>query len=318
MSVLARGLALFVGVFITANLVRGFVRPALDHNSWLLDLRPLPLPVVDACLAITAAAVLTAAFGRATGTRGTLVRVVAFVAAAVAMSNAARVLWLGHVGALAPFPIPFSVFVAAGFAWIGVRAGGAARRAPVRVVGTAGAFAVVFALGQMACFGATDYRRTAHAIVVPGARVYASGAPSRALADRVRTACELYHEGRAPLFVVSGGPGDGEYHETDVMRRIALESGVPADAIRVDRGGVNSRATCENVAAILAPERSRRVLVVSHAYHLPRLDMGFEAVGLTALTVPLTNSHTLLKLPYFVAREAAAFWAYYLRPPAAP
>src|SRR5205823_1865729 len=50
-------------------------------------------------------------------------------------------------------------------------------------------------LAQMVCFGNTDYRRPADAIVVFGAKAYADGTPSWALADRVRTGVELYQKG---------------------------------------------------------------------------------------------------------------------------
>src|SRR5690606_37149253 len=75
---------------------------------------------------------------------------------------------------------------------------------PVAAVVLAG-----FALGQMVTFGATGYARRADAVVVLGARVYADGTPSLAVADRVRTACELVRAGHAPIIIVSGGPGDG-------------------------------------------------------------------------------------------------------------
>ena len=56
----------------------------------------------------------------------------------------------------------------------------------------------IFPLAQMFFFGKTDYRRPADAAVVLGARVYADGRLSDALADRVRTACQLYRDGSGP------------------------------------------------------------------------------------------------------------------------
>jgi len=46
-----------------------------------------------------------------------------------------------------------------------------------------------FPLALMLFFGNTDYRRPADAVVVFGARVYASGKLSDALEDRIRTGC---------------------------------------------------------------------------------------------------------------------------------
>src|SRR6185503_7842801 len=102
--------------------------------------------------------------------------------------------------------------------------------------------------------GKTEYRRHADAIIVFGARAYADGRPSDALADRVRTACQLYHEGWAKKLILSGGPGDGAIHETESMRRLAIQLGIPADAVLLDPQGLNTRATLANSKAILAHE----------------------------------------------------------------
>src|SRR5262249_46510741 len=74
---------------------------------------------------------------------------------------------------------------------------------------------VAFPSAKMFCLGKTDYRRPADVAVVPGARVYADGQLSDALADRVRTACQLYRAGLTKKLLFSGGPGDGAIHETE-------------------------------------------------------------------------------------------------------
>jgi len=308
-----RGLALFVGAFLLLDMALALREPEWGAGHWLLDLRFVPPTVADAWLALTGMAlcVFACAPRHAARWRPAFATVFA-VNALIAVVNAVAVVRLGTAGVLRPALIPFSTFVAAAFAWIAVSRPRPAGRAPLLVPVAAGAFAVLFALGQMACFGRSDYRRPAGAIIVPGARAYADGRPSRALADRMRTACELYREGRAPLLVVSGGPGDGTFHETDVMRKMALAGGVPASAIVVDRGGVNSRATAENAAVLLGARGVDSTLVVSHAYHLPRLKLIVERQGLRAYTVPARESQVIAKMPYFVAREAAAWWAYFL------
>ena len=166
----------------------------------------------------------------------------------------------------------------------------------------------------MFCFGKTDYRRQADAAVVLGARVYADGRPSDALADRVRTACELYHAGLVRKLVFSGGPGDGGVHETEAMRRMAVRLGVlPAD-ITLDEKGFNTQATVANTESLLAGLDARRVLVVSHFYHLPRIKLAYQRKGLEVYTVPARETYLLRQMPYNMAREVAALWVYYLRP----
>src|SRR5207249_10994105 len=111
------------------------------------------------------------------------------------------------------------------------------------------AAAIIFPVLQVCFFGATDYRRPANMIVVFGARAYADGSPSDALADRVRTACELYRDGLVKKLIFSGGPGDGAVHETESMRRLALRLGVKPDDMLADTAGLNTQATEKNTEA---------------------------------------------------------------------
>jgi uncharacterized SAM-binding protein YcdF (DUF218 family) len=186
----------------------------------------------------------------------------------------------------------------------------------------AGAILAVFLLplSQILFFGTSDYRRPADAIVVLGARAYADGRCSDALADRVRTAAELYHENckgrgdRAVWVVMSGGPGDGAVHETEAMRNLAAGLGVPVERILLDRNGLNTEATARNVTALAAERRFTRVLAVSHAYHQPRIKLAFQRAGLNVYTVPARETYWLSSMPRLILRETGALWAYYLRP----
>ncbi len=185
-----------------------------------------------------------------------------------------------------------------------------------QLLGTASC-ALLFALAQMVCFGNSDYRRPADAVVVFGARVYRSGTPSLALADRVRTAARLVRQGYAPRLLVSGGPGDGDIHEVEAMRAWAISEGVPAAAVVMDRHGLTTRATVRNTRSALGYRTGEgsplRVLAVSHGYHLPRIKLSYQQQGIAAYTVPARETRTLVKLPWYMAREGLAFWAHALR-----
>src|SRR5262249_1030878 len=134
-------------------------------------------------------------------------RAALWTAAGVAAWNAASAWTLAADGRISMFPVPFSAFAAAALVGIdaAVRRGRPTSDRTGAVVPSAAGWAVAFALLQMLCFGRTDYSRPADAIVVFGARAYADGSPSLALADRVRTGCALWRRGLAPLLVLSGG-----------------------------------------------------------------------------------------------------------------
>ena len=148
-------------------------------------------------------------------------------------------------------------------------------------------------------FGATDYTRPAGAIVVFGARVYADGSPSNALADRMLHGVRLYHQKTAPTLILSGAPD-----EVPAMKRLALKWRVPEEAIVCDREGVNSYATLANL-------KVRNVVAVSHYYHLARIKLTARRLGIVCVTSPCVMSQRLQKEPYFIARECAAFVSYY-------
>jgi vancomycin permeability regulator SanA len=169
----------------------------------------------------------------------------------------------------------------------------------------------------MLFFGTTDYRRPADAAVVFGARVYASGIPSELLQNRIDTAVELYREGLVPVLVMSGGGGADGFNEAVVMRQAAIAEGVPADAVLVDGTGVSTEATVADTQSLLAGGQLTlprgRLIVVSQAYHLPRVQLAFAGAGIDVLTVPAVDPRFIDEMPILIGREVLAFWAYDLR-----
>jgi vancomycin permeability regulator SanA len=305
MSSLARGLALFLGALTLLNLV------GTDANLWWIDLYPLPARASAIVLAALALALFAYAFLPAMRTTRRILTVsLTTVALLAAVANVVRYYVLLRRGQFSTsIPLPLSFFVVCALAvliYAEVRPGKSHRSLIVLTFVSA---AVLFPIAQIALFGMTDYRRRADVIVVFGARAYADGTPSRALADRVRTGVDLYRAGLAPALFFSGGPGEGAIDEPESMRRLARKLGVPDAAILRDPRGINTEATVRNTLAV----RPRRVLAVSHFYHLPRIKMTYQRYGFSeAYTVPSRNS-VPLQMPFNLVREDLAFWAYYLR-----
>ncbi len=317
----ARAVALFLCGFTLLNLLGEWRRAGFDASLWWIDLRALPRPAAWTLL-LTGAALLGAfAFRPAMSQwRRRITLGLAASLAAVALGNAVNFFLLLAAGDIhTAMPVPLSIFIAVALTFV-AREIWKERQTPstyprmIRIGLATGACLVAFPLAQVACFGKTDYRRPADAIIVFGARAYADGRPSDALADRVRTACQLYHEGWAQKLILSGGPGDGAIHETESMRRLATQLAVPLEAIILDQQGLNTRATLANSQAILARDGTRRALAVSHFYHLPRVKLAATRAGLEVFTVPARESYVLRQMPSFVAREVVALWVYYLRP----
>jgi len=320
MLLIARTLAGLIGAASLFNLAGGLLHPGFDATLWWLDLRALPRPVAIALLALSSLLLIWYALNpvlesmRKFSTAAAVGALLAF-----ALFNTVTCLCLAaHESIQLDSPIPFSACVALSLA---VVLGAVLFLKPDRAsfaylpaLALAGLLLLCVPLAQMYCFGQTDYRRHADAAIVFGARVYADGRPSQALADRTLTAIELYRAGYVKALIFSGGPGDGEFHETDTMKRLALERGVPESAIYIDRQGLNTRATVANTTAILDKIGAQHVLAVSHAYHLPRVKLCYQRAGWDVCTVPATEYYPIAGKPLFIAREVAALWSYYVCP----
>lgn len=139
--------------------------------------------------------------------------------------------------------------------------------------------------------GQQDERRPADAIVVLGAAQY-DGRPSPVFAARLSHAVELYHDGLAPLFVVTGGkiPGDTTT-EAAVARQYAIDHGVPASAIIGEDEARNTLSSMRSVAALLEARGLHSALFVSDPTHMLRVlrmaaDLGIAGYGSPTTTSP--------------------------------
>ncbi len=107
--------------------------------------------------------------------------------------------------------------------------------------------------------------------------------------DRVWQAARLWHAGRAPLILASGGhdPATHTQSEAEAMRTVLRAFGVPDSAILLEARSRNTRQNATDSAAILAERNIRRVLLVTSASHMARSVSHFRAAGLEV--VPLAT-----------------------------
>ena len=323
LTAISRGLALFLGIFSLLNILGELRYPGFDANHWWIDLGFIGRWPAAVLLAVVSVLLLCYGIRPALSRwRRAVTAILVGALVGVCVGNAVSFYWLVWRGAIkSGFLLAFSLIVCAALAIVLLavvfsRAGTGRRKilSSVVIVVTVLVCAIGFAVGQMFCFGRTDYRRQADAIVVFGARVYADGRCSDALADRVRTGSRLYLDGLAERLIFSGGPGDGAIHETEAMKQMAMRMGVSEEAIVLDARGVSTRATVENTCAMFERLGLRPVMAVSHFYHLPRIKMSYQRQRREVYTVPARESYVLTEMPYYMAREIVALWLYYLRP----
>lgn len=130
----------------------------------------------------------------------------------------------------------------------------------------------------------------APALVVLGGGVAGASPPWRlypdmgASADRVWHGARLFHAGKAPLVVLSGGAvRTGVQTEAEAMQVLLLSLGVPASAIRQEDRSHNTETNALYTAGLLAGMGIDSVILVTSALHMPRARQHFEAAGLNVI-----------------------------------
>jgi uncharacterized SAM-binding protein YcdF (DUF218 family) len=144
--------------------------------------------------------------------------------------------------------------------------------------------------------GLRDDSRPADAIVVLGAAQY-NGTPSPLFRARLDHAIALYHEGIAPILVVTGGKGrEGDITtEAEAAMAYAVAHDVPASAILVEDRGRNTLESLRAVGSMLRERQLQDAVFVSDRSHMLRVlrmarDQGIAAYGSPTTTSPTESS----------------------------
>ena len=176
-----------------------------------------------------------------------------------------------------------------------------------------GGFGLVFVVRRYERQVSNRRAESADVVVILGARVRGDGSPSAALVARVRQGCALYRKGDVRALILTGGGATGQVREAAVMRRLALEEGIPASALHLED---QSRDTGENarfVRPLLERLGARRVTVVTDGFHAFRTRQTFRLeTGLEVQVSPTPREGRFFSaLEHFAAtvREALALWA---------
>jgi len=125
----------------------------------------------------------------------------------------------------------------------------------------------------------------ADAIVVFAGGVGESGKAGGGTEERLQHAVDLYKQGEAAHLILSSGYVYS-FPEAEMMRMLAVEQGVPAASILVERQSTN---TYQNVGYVYDLMRSRgwsSVLLVSSPYHMRRALLVWHKVAPAVRVVP--------------------------------
>jgi SanA protein len=130
--------------------------------------------------------------------------------------------------------------------------------------------------------------------IVFGAGLWRDGSPTPVLYDRVATAAKLYFAGKVEKLLMSGTnrPDNDhrfasskmavDYNEPAAMRLLAMQLGVPDEAIVLDSAGSRTYDTCYRAHTIFGVSAA---ILVTQNFHLPRALYTCNALGISAVGV---------------------------------
>jgi uncharacterized SAM-binding protein YcdF (DUF218 family) len=107
--------------------------------------------------------------------------------------------------------------------------------------------------------------------------------------DRFRKAVQLFRMQKAPLllFTDSQTPGSGHDGSAELVRRAAIEEGVPEAALRLTRPVSTTAEEALAVKEFLASHGGSRILLVSSAMHMGRAAHLFRQAGIDFIPYPV-------------------------------
>lgn len=116
-------------------------------------------------------------------------------------------------------------------------------------------------------------------------------------ADRVWFGVRLFHAGKAPLVVLSGGsdPEYSAFSEAESMALFMGGLGVDRDVLLLESASRNTTQNAVFTAALLAERGINRILLVTSALHMPRAVARFEEAGM--IVIPAPTDHEVLLRP---------------------
>jgi len=130
------------------------------------------------------------------------------------------------------------------------------------------------------------------AIILSGGR-YSDGSLNDASLERTITGVRLYHKGLVPRLLFTGGPCCGQ-SASALMANLAIELGIPRDAILLEEESSRTRDSAINSAALLRRNGLRSVILVTSPLHMLRARLAFAAAGVAVHPVLASKRNLFL------------------------
>lgn len=93
---------------------------------------------------------------------------------------------------------------------------------------------------------------------------------------RVKEGVKLFHDNWAPLIIMSGAARDAGESNAEAMQRLAVEMGVPASQILVEKEARNTLDNAKFTRELLAEHDINSIILVTSPYHQRRASVTFR------------------------------------------
>ena len=125
------------------------------------------------------------------------------------------------------------------------------------------------------------------AVILGTSKYLMDGRRNEYFANRIEAAADLYRNGKASYFLVSGDNATRSYNEPREMRRELIKAGIPAERIYSDYAGFR---TLDSIVRANAVFGQRSFTIVSQGFHNERAiyvarHFGIKAIGFNARDV---------------------------------
>jgi vancomycin permeability regulator SanA len=173
----------------------------------------------------------------------------------------------------------------------------------VQFLGACLVLAVAGCIVRVVSDGTHDETHAAEGALVLGFALDDHGNPQPSMIARVDHAVDLYRRGLIHWMAMSGGVVNGEVAEAVVMKRLAMERGVPAEAIFTEEHSHSTRENFQFSATILESHEVRDVLLVTEPYHMVRALLLARITGLDLRPSPAPS-------PVWSNPRTATYWVF--------
>jgi SanA protein len=145
--------------------------------------------------------------------------------------------------------------------------------------------------------------------IVFGGGMQSDGSQTIMQQDRVLVAGDLFLNNIVDMIIVSGDDGANRFDETSAMYDQLIAYGIPETAIQIDPHGYRTYESCWRAARVFDIDTA---IVVSHAFHLPRIRYLCESFGIRTIGVSADigeyNGAWLASGPREILARMKAWW----------